>query len=85
MCLRITVKPQKTEITIVTKTWFYRQAAAKCSMLASMLHLALKCGRKKPTKIHILKISVFLGFTVSVKYRCYVKFRANDDCRKLGE
>ena len=34
MNVKCTVKPQKTEIEIVTKTGFYRKATALCSMLA---------------------------------------------------
>ena len=60
-----TVKPRKTEFKFVTKTGFYRQATAQCSMLAlqngkigafcnaRMLHLALKCC--KNTKNHIFE------------------------------
>ena len=70
----ITVKIQKAENKIATKTWFYRQAIARCSMLAlqnapiwafcnaSMLHLAIKCQENITN--HIFKISVFWSFTV---------------------
>ena len=73
-CYLSTMKPQKTKIKIVTKILFYRQAIAKYSMLAlhttpigtfcnaRMMHLSIKCGEN--TKNHILKKSVFRGFTV---------------------
>ena len=65
---------QTAKIKIVTKTGFYRQATAQCSMLTlqnahvgafcnvRMLHSALKCGEN--TINHIFEISVFQGFTV---------------------
>ena len=60
-----TVKPQTTEIKMVTKAGIYRQTTAQCSILAlqnapigefcnaRMLHLALKCGEN--TQNHTFK------------------------------
>ena len=69
------MKHLKTEIKIGTKTWFYRQATAKSSILA------LKCGEN--TKHYKFKISVFRGFTVHVSTVDSLHMRVTLDVPKV--
>ena len=66
------VKPRKSELKIVTKTGFYRQATAQCSMLALQnAHIGAFCNA---SMMHVEKtpkntVSVFRGLTV---YTCFL-------------